>query len=267
MALLMTWTVLGAGYVGSFLGALGGAGLVLTRGPRRVEEQVLLPDGRQRTWRPQVGHQAGTPCLIACRCHQSPWENLPAGPVLAAQNGLGQPVPVAVCFMAISRTSDGVLSSRGPEPRVVVSSLHSLWRPVVSAWREAGLVVEEVPDVTPHQWEKAILNATVGPLCLITSRTVAEVWSDPELRQLVMMATTEGAQIAAGEGVVIPAGIEARASHFFARMGTHQPSVLRGAGELPWIIGRLLAAAERQRLPVPALSTIATSLSSSGTLP
>lgn len=197
--------------------------------------------------------RATSPALVATRVHQTHWDHLPADS-LAAQNGLGQPIPVVVCFMAIDRTAAGAITSVGVTPRLVVGPVSAGWRPVLTAWRAAGLQVEEVADVLPAQWEKAILNATVGPLCRATGLSMAAVWADVALRALVLTATAEGETIAQAQGVRLVPGVVERAAEFFARVGNHQPSAVRDPGELPSILGHLLRCAPG---PAPALAKIA----------
>ena len=178
---------------------------------------------------------------------------------LVVQNGLGQPRPIATAFMALD-VIDGVLTALGPQPRLVLPRQPAQWQPVLSAWREAGLLVEEVADPRLAQWEKAILNATVGPLTLTRSgpaATMAAVWAEPMTRALVLAATEEGIAIARAGGVVLDAGVVARASAFFDAIGAHLPSCRRDPGELPLIHGPLLAAAARYRVAAPVLSAIA----------
>jgi ketopantoate reductase len=144
---------------------------------------------------------------------------------------------------------------------------------VAAAWRAAGITVEEVADIRPAQWEKTILNATVGPLCLALAAPgaasgngrhgpgdqslMAAVWSNPRLRGLCLEATREGGRIAAAAGIAIAPGLAERAESFFAAVGAHRPSVLRDPGELPWVLGHLRAAAAAAGVPIPALDAIA----------
>lgn len=254
----MACGVFGPGLVGCFLGAAAGAPwTVVTAGGRPRATLVRLADGVRR-WTPQVvdAPRAGAPLLVTTRVHQTPWSALPAD-ALAAQNGLGQPRPVATCVFAVDLDDDGVLHATGPVPRVVVGPLPEIWRPVLSAWEAAGIRVERVADARPAQWEKAVLNATVGPLCLATGRTMAAVWSDPRLRQLTVDATVEGEALGRAAGLPIADGMVARATAFFAAVGDHRPSVVRDPGELPWVLGALLCRADECRLPVPALRRIA----------
>jgi ketopantoate reductase len=194
--------------------------------------------------------------LVATRVHRTPWSTLPLE-VLAAQNGLGQPRPVATCVFAVDLDADGILHATGPRPRVVVGPLSAAWSPVLRAWEAAGIQVDQVADPRGAQWEKAVLNATVGPLCLATDRTMAAVWDDLALRQLTLEATAEGEALGRAAGLPLVAGMVERATAFFSVVGDHHPSVKRDAGELPWVLGALLDAADRQRATIPALRRIA----------
>ncbi len=254
----MTCGVFGPGLVGSFLGAAAGAQWVIagTSGRPRAT-RVRLADGI-REWSPSVVRipPDALPLLVATRVHRTPWDALPQE-VLAAQNGLGQPRPVATCMFAVDLDADGILHATGPRPRVIVGPLSNAWSPVLSAWENAGILVEQVADPRAAQWEKAVLNATVGPLCLSTGLTMAAVWNDAELRRLTLTATAEGDTVARAAGVATKPGMVERAAEFFAAVGDHHPSVVRDAGELPWVLGALLSRADEWRQPVPALRRIA----------
>ncbi|MBA3710058.1 MAG: hypothetical protein H0W83_14710 [Planctomycetes bacterium] len=251
--------MLGPGLVGAYLGAAGGATRVYA-GPSGsiTSRRAALPAGI-REWQPQIGTRplsTGMPLLVACRAHQTPWRDLPAD-CLVAQNGIGQPRSVMACFFALDLDNDGVVRAVGPPPRVVLADPGPDWTTILARWRESGITVELSADPRPAQWEKAILNATVGPLCLATGSGMAAVWNDPGQRSLVLRATTEGAAIASACGIAIPVGIEQRATDFFSQVGAHRPSVLRDRGELPWILGHLRNEAARHRIISEALDEIA----------
>jgi hypothetical protein len=253
--------VFGTGLVGCYLGAAARAGVAFPGPSRRLRaHRVRLPTG-ERTWTPVLGtsraaSRAPGPVLVSCRVHQTPWQQLPAN-VLLAQNGLGQRLPVVTCFFALDEVEPGVISAIGPPPRVVLEAGHRAWQSVFTAWEEAGITVEVVANARPAQWEKAILNATVGPLCLATNLDMGAVWADPALRQLTLDATREGAEIASACGIIIPDGIEHRASSFFSLVGAHQPSVIRDHGELPAVMGQLLSNASAHAMTPVALLAIA----------
>lgn len=254
----MSCNIFGPGLVGSFLGAAANASTATSRQSHSIERLVELPTGLTR-WYPAPTSDPtcnmDVPLLVCTRIHHTPWHTLPAN-ALAAQNGLGQPIPVIVCFLALDQAADGVIRCLGI-PRLVVPpplGKAALWSTVFAAWRSAGLVVEEAIDGAPAQWEKTILNATVGPLCLATGLSMAEVWAAADLRRLVIAATTEGRRIARRHGVMIAPGIEERAADLFARIGTHRPSVMTDPGELPHVLGYLRHHADEA---IPALDRIA----------
>jgi 2-dehydropantoate 2-reductase len=254
----MSCGIFGPGLVGSFLGAAAGSPWTLcgpSGRPRAIQVRLA---GRVVSWQPRLvsAPLGDLPLLVATRVHRTPWDSLPSD-VLAAQNGLGQPRPVATCVFAVDQDEDGVLHATGPQPRIVVGPLANAWEPVLHAWTAAGILVDRVADPRGAQWEKAVLNATVGPLCLATGLTMAAVWNYAPLRQLTIDATAEGEMLGRSAGLPLADGMVARAIEFFAAVGDHRPSVVRDPGELPWVLGALLRRAEDVQQTTPALSRIA----------
>ncbi len=251
--------VLGPGLVGSYLGAAARASHAILGSSGRIRARSALTPAGISAWDPQKTTLAelppSIPLLVCTRVHQTPWEQLPDR-ALAAQNGLGQPCAVLTCFMALDPGPSGVAATGWQAPRLVLARPARAWRAVLAAWRACGIAVEEVDDARPAQWEKAILNATVGPLCLATGLSMAAVWSDARLRALVVAGTLEGVAIAQRHGITIPDGAPDRAAGFFASVGRHRPSVLSDQGELPFVLGALLQHAARGGIEVPALARI-----------
>lgn len=257
----MTCCVFGPGLVGSFLGAAAGSTVAIPGPSGAVRATRIRLRGTDVIWNPRLVNLTDAssielPVLIASRVHQTPWNRLPDD-ARAAQNGLGQPRAVVTCFFAIDRNADGVLGTTGPSPRVVVNRAEGGWGAVFAAWRAHGLTVEICDDPRPAQWEKTVLNATVGPLCLATGLTMGGVWLDARLRTLVLAATSEGDALGRASGVFCPPGMSERAETFFGQVGSHRPSLLADPGELPWVLGSLLESARRFAMPVPALQKIA----------
>lgn len=256
-ALPMTCTIIGPGLVGSYLGIAAGAKDCIP-GPsgRPTAFTAQLPTGLA-TWQPRVVATAPGPILAATRCDVVPRPALGVDGI-AAQNGLAPIATVAICFFALDLDARGVVVAHGPAPRVVLRPPSARWQPIITAWRAAGLTIEEVDDLRPARWEKAILNATVGPLCLATGLSMAGVWADPQWRALTLTATQEGVAIAKASDIAVDPELPARAAAFFAAVGAHRPSVLKHAGELPFILPPLLAQARARAVATPALERITT---------
>lgn len=257
----MTCAILGPGLVGCYLGAAANAESVTVGPSGRIKSDLVRLASGTRRWLPRpirlIDLESSIPLLVCSRAHLTPWAQLP-GKALCAQNGLGQPRPVAVCFFAVDLT-DGVIHATGTDPRIVVGPLPAAWIPVLSAWRSAGLIVDQVADARAAQWEKAVLNATVGPLCVATGLGMAAVWRDH--RDLVLSATAEGLAIASAELAAlgapgIPDGALDRAAAFFAAVGNHRPSAVVDHGELPWLFGPLAEAGRHHGIPAPSLEKI-----------
>jgi len=251
----MSCTVLGPGLLGCFLGAAAGTE-ALCCGPsgRQRAERVQLPDGRRLRWTPRRCERPGAgPLLVACRAPDTP-AALPRHALLA-QNGLGQDHPTIACFLALDLL-DGELRSTGPRPRLVLDPPPSPWRPVLAAWRAAGITVE-IGDGYAARFEKAVLNASVGPLCLATGLGMRAVWADAQLRALCRAVSREGETIARDAGIALAPGLGERADAFFAAVDDHRPSVLDDPRELDWVLGPLRELARRHGTPCPALEEIA----------
>lgn len=257
----MNGVVCGAGLVGCFLAAAGGFTAAVPRpSGRPLDERICLPNGEVQRWRPRSVHlPCAAPVLVATRCGQTPDAQLDPQRTLLAQNGLGQELPTAACFFAVDRDDDGVIFSSDPAPRVVLSDAHGIWTPTIAAWRASGLRVELVTEsgLRAARWEKCLLNATVGPLCLATGMSMAAVWRDRELRARVLATLDEGAELAARMGITLAADWQQRACAFFARVGEHRPSILDAPDELAWVFPPLFAAGERCGMDLPALRRIA----------
>lgn len=256
----MTCCIIGPGLVGSYLGIAAHAATVVV-GPsgQILASRARFPQG-EGTWNPSPIRlhdvPQTTPSVVATRWNHTPWATL-AEHALVAQNGLEQPRAVAVCFLALDQEPNGTIAHRGPQPRIVVPDGSFAWQSVYQAWRDVGIQVDVVGDTQPAQWEKAILNATVGPLCVAHRITMRAVWQHCEFRPLVESATREGLLIAQAAGVTLDQGAFDRAVDFFNCAGDHIPSVRKDPGELPAILGPLLRTATKHHLEIPALRRIA----------
>lgn len=256
----MTLAIIGPGLVGSFLGAAAGATHVVVGPSGAVRANRVLLNGRVQEWKPQrltafaLRDRSG-PVLVATRVPDTPWTITPASALLA-QNGLGQRMPVITCFFGLDVDAHGVLKPSGPPPRIVLARPPKEWDGVLQAWSKAGIAVDICADARPAQWEKTILNATVGPLCLATGMSMAEVWNTPSLNTLTLDAIDEGAAIAASCGVTCEPNMRQRAREFFSLMGSHRPSLLSKANELACTLGYLLDRARVRALSCPSLDCI-----------
>lgn len=166
-----------------------------------------------------------------------------------------------IATLAVDKAAgDGHLRLLSPAPRLDLPRLDPVWAPVINRWRTAGLTVVQHNDLAPWRWGKAILNASLGPLCLATGQDMRSIWASPN-RSLVRSAVTEGAQIAQRSGVHLPASFARRAFRFFAGVGPHRPTCCAHPDEIETYLDPLLQTADRYAIAAPALRRIFVSLS------
>jgi ketopantoate reductase len=173
---------------------------------------------------------------------------------------------LVTAFLAVDLDAQGRVHATGPTPRLVLRDPGPRYHGLLSTWRSAGIQVDvvEPQQALAARWEKVILNATVGPLCLARGWSMAAVWATPETRALVEAASAEGCAVADACGIHLQHGVLDRAAVFFAATGAHRPSTVQGPSELPWILGYLLHRAQEHGVDTPALTAIAEPLRQSG---
>lgn len=200
----------------------------------------------------------------------------PDTPVVALQNGLGHEkvfrrafgparTVVGVCYFAADRTAPGevrlnggddVLLARAPGNEAALAEAKALLE-------AAGFRVHLKANEAGMLWTKAAFNAAVNPLaaaCAVESGRLAE---DPALKELALKALSEAA--AAAEAAGHPLDYPDMADKLLrgARNAPRQRnSMLQdlAAGrrtEARAILGPLLAAARRGRVPAPTLELLA----------
>ncbi len=258
----MSVCVYGPGMVGSFLGALAGAERVVCGPSGRIRASTAQIQDRRYTWSPQscVVPDPNDLLLICTRVHTSVPIAEEASS-LFVHNGLHDKQMAALCFFAVDVCEERVRLT-GSQNRIVLPTLPEQWAPVIQAWQQAGLHVEQVANTQTAMWEKLILNATVGPLCLATGLSMSAVWESYQAD--VMAATAEGLRIAETHDVICDQHLLHRASTFFSDVGAHVPSVVRNHGEIDATLGALLRAAQHACCACPALERIAEKLSRAG---
>lgn len=161
--------------------------------------------------------------------------------VLSAQNGIDNEQELARVF-GPERTLRMVINYAGNmvdqstvqvtffNPPNYLAPLRSEGRELVNAL-VAGLDKANLETQIPERinyfiWEKAILNASLSPVCALTGKTMQEVMDYSTGRELVTAIIKEGIQVAAAAGIVFPAGFVSHCLHYLDQGGNHRPSML-----------------------------------------
>ncbi len=250
--------------------------------------RVTGPDGRARAVRTGLvsARSLATPPTAAFFCVKSGdaaraatsarrWIG-PDTAVVALQNGIGHEkvfrrafgarrTVIGVCYFAADRPAPGELRLNGGE-----DVLLARWPGNDTALATAAGVLTtagfraHIKDSEPGMlWTKAAFNAAVNPLgaaCAVESGRLVE---DPALRELSLKALAEAAAAAEAAGHPLDYTDMADKLLLSGRNAPHQRnSMLQdlSAGrrtEAKAILGPLLAAARRRRVPAPTLELLA----------
>lgn len=196
--------------------------------------------------------------------------------VVALQNGLGHEkvfrrafgprrTVVGVCYFAADRPAPGDLRLNGGEDVLLArrDGNETALEAAAALLGRAGFRVHLKDSEAGMLWTKAAFNAAVNPLgaaCAVESGRLAE---DPALRELSLRALSEAAAAAEASGHPLDYPDMAEKLLASARNAPHQRnSMLQdlAAGrrtEARAILGPLLAAARRKRVPTPTLDLLA----------
>jgi 2-dehydropantoate 2-reductase len=134
---------------------------------------------------------------------------------------------------------------------------------VAASLTAAGLETRVPKDLRHYIWEKAILNASLSPVCAVTGKTMKAVMEIPEGRSLVEGIIQEALQVADAEGINFPAHFVRHCLHYLDQGGDHRPSMLvdldtKHPTEINVLNGKLVEYGRRHGIPTPYNQMITT---------
>lgn len=114
---------------------------------------------------------------------------------------------------------------------------------------EAGLETQFTPDIEKHEWEKAILNAALSPVCALTRKPMRDMMDLEITERLVEELLREAIRVAEAAGVAFDEGFSEHCIQYLRKAGYHKTSmhqdIDRGTPtEIDWLNGKI---AERGR--------------------
>lgn len=232
----MRIVVLGAGAMGSWLGALlHHAGHDVTLLARREHAQVMASSGLLVTGRTQLAlkpkvveraEDAPVPELlvVAVKAYDTRKALADAAPllgpttyVLSFQNGLGnveaiaervdaRRVLAAVTTHGVTFVEPGHVEHAGLGYFRVgsPSGEHAAAKRVADALRQTGLDVELSEGIVGEIWAKVLVNAAINPLTAIGGLRNGALLQVPALRDLMQRVVEEGVDVARAEAAPLP---------------------------------------------------------------
>ncbi len=196
--------------------------------------------------------------------------------VVALQNGIGhekvfrraygpQRTVIGICYFAADRSALGELKLNGGED--VLLARHTGNEKALEAARallvEAGFRVHLKDSEDGMLWTKAAFNAAVNPLAAACAVEMGRIEADPALREVALAALSEAAAAAAASGHRLDyTDMADKLMQSCRNTPRQRNSMLQdlAAGrrtEARAIMGPLLLAAKRRRIPAPTLEVLA----------
>ena len=194
--------------------------------------------------------------------------------VIALQNGLGHEksfrgafgarrTVIGVCYFAADRLKPGLLRRNGGEDIVLArAGNESALETARTLLTRAGFRVHIKDDEAGMLWTKAAFNAAINPLGAVCAAENGKLIEDPALRELALRALAEATAASSAAGHPLDYADLADKLINSGRIAPKQRnSMLQdlSAGrrtEVKAILGPLLAAARRHRVPVPTLTLL-----------
>ncbi|MFQ6606462.1 MAG: ketopantoate reductase family protein [Fidelibacterota bacterium] len=198
--------------------------------------------------------------------------------LLSAQNGIDNELELAEVFGAY-RTLRMVINYAGNmldrstvnvgffNPPNYLAPLDSqgksLAEQLVAMLNQTGLTTVIPNRLDEHIWGKAILNASLAPVCAIAGKTMQEIMEHPQGRQLVISLLDEALQVAAAEGIHYPADYMEQCLKYLDLGGGHRPSMLvdldnERPTEINYLNGRIVEYGKKHGVDTPMNQTITT---------
>jgi 2-dehydropantoate 2-reductase len=136
-------------------------------------------------------------------------------------------------------------------------------RKIVSTARElaevltrAGIKTKCTDDVKKPEWDKALLNSCLAPVCAVTGLTMKDVMDSAHLREIVENLLDEGIKVAERVGIEFSEDFHESSMSYLSKGGHHKPSMLtdleKGSEtEIGYFNGKIVEYGEKYGVQVP----------------
>jgi len=285
--------IIGTGAVGQFLGAaLSGDANVLwfSRSAKITPEEIRITGFRDwsvpgpRIVATQAGMRSSLiqkldACFVAVREDQlsSVFPLLgafsPKLPIVLVQNGLGilgriasggitQPDRLLRMLCRFGVVKEGEWSTRlSGSFGATLAPAGTLAEEIGKILRSAGFDISSATSVLDAEWQKAVINLFVNPLCTLQGRSNAAVIEDPDLRAEAVALVSEAIAVAQCEGIDLSHWTEERLVEGVGPFRSNTNSDLVGVrfGIRPLmdsLLGEITRRAAKYGVPVPGIADV-----------
>lgn len=125
----------------------------------------------------------------------------------------------------------------------------------------ADLETAFTDDIKRQEWEKAILNAALSPVCALTRRTMKQMMDCADTRELAKEVLREGTEVAKANGIHMKSGFIEFGVNYLDKAGHHKTSMhvdLENGNptEIDFINGKIVEHGKAKGVSTPYNSTI-----------
>lgn len=132
---------------------------------------------------------------------------------------------------------------------------------VADALTKGGLITEHTDKIVSLVWRKAILNASMNPVCAVTGMTMAQAMNDPILFQIIDALIKECVNVARANEISLGWDFYRYGMEYMKKAGDHKPSMLvdielNRRTEIDFMNGKFVEYGEQAGLETPYNKTL-----------
>ncbi|MBW2370315.1 MAG: 2-dehydropantoate 2-reductase, partial [Deltaproteobacteria bacterium] len=134
-------------------------------------------------------------------------------------------------------------------------------RAITQALSESGLSTEHTDQIIPMVWRKAVMNASMNPVCATTGLNMAQAMNDPIIRSTIDSLVKECLQVARANEILLGWDYYRGAIEYLKSAGNHKPSMLmdieaKRRTEIDFINGKIVEYGVRAGIATPYNRTL-----------
>ncbi|NNF99619.1 MAG: 2-dehydropantoate 2-reductase [Desulfobacteraceae bacterium] len=127
---------------------------------------------------------------------------------------------------------------------------------ITEALSNCGLTTEHTDQMVSMVWRKAIMNASMNPVCAVTGLTMSQAMNDPIIFKIVDSLVKENIKVARANEITVGWDFYNQAIDYMKNAGNHKPSMLmdieaKRRTEIDYINGKIVEYGERAGIETP----------------
>ena len=132
---------------------------------------------------------------------------------------------------------------------------------IAKAFTKSGLPTEHTNDIRPMIWRKAVLNASMNPVCAVTGMIMSQAMNDPNIFNIVDNLVKECIKVIKGNKIEIGDDFYHEAIEYMRNAGNHKPSMLldiekNRKTEIDYLNGKFIEYGKRAGIETPFNTTL-----------